>query len=58
MGNNSGTMALTPAKRRYRALADMAASHGVVNGVKKSKSQQDMRNLAASKPIQQKPGKN
>lgn len=28
---------MKPAAKRYRALADMAASYGVVNGVKKKK---------------------
>lgn len=51
MGNNSGTQ-MSNAKRRYRALADMAASHGVVNGVKKKKDK-DLRELNASRVIDQ-----
>lgn len=36
MGNSgpSGRL-LRPAAKRYRSLADMAASYGVVNGIKK-----------------------
>jgi hypothetical protein len=34
---------MSGAKRRYKALADMAASHGVVNGVAKKKKQVDHR---------------
>lgn len=42
MGNNSGTQ-MSNAKRRYKALADMASSHGVINGRPKKKKQGDMR---------------
>jgi hypothetical protein len=42
VGNNSGTQ-MSNAKRRYKALADMAASHGVVNGRPKKKKQADWR---------------
>ncbi len=34
---------MSPAKRFHKALADMAASHGVVNGVPKKKKQGDWR---------------
>lgn len=37
-GNNGPTgRKMKPAPRHYRALAEMAASHGVVNGKRKTK---------------------
>lgn len=36
-GNSGPAGGTKPAKRHYRALADMAARAGVVNGVRKSK---------------------